>query len=117
MDRHRELLALAGRAPDGWLLIAREALADGDTGRLEALLEVLPEEKAKARPHTFAPEPGGYEKTDRALVTASSGLPRSMVSAVTAEKTASRAVSSVTPGRKSSSASAAHPCTASGSVS
>lgn len=70
MDRHRELLALAGRAPDGWLLIAREALADDDTDRLEALLEVLPEEKAKARPHTFAPEPGGYEKTDRALVKA-----------------------------------------------
>ncbi len=68
MDRHRELLALAGRAPDGWLAIAREALADGDTARLTALLDVLPE--PVPRQHTFAQEPGGYEKTDQALVDA-----------------------------------------------
>ncbi|MBB4905784.1 hypothetical protein [Actinophytocola algeriensis] len=70
MDQHRELLALAGRAPDGWLVIAREALADDDTARLTALLDVLPEEKTKSRPYTFAPEPGGYEKADRTLVAA-----------------------------------------------
>lgn len=70
MDKHRELLALAGRAPDGWLVIAREALADDDTARLTALLDVLPEEKTSSRPHTFAPEPGGYEKSDRAVVDA-----------------------------------------------
>jgi hypothetical protein len=68
VDRHRELLDLAGRAPDGWLVIAREALADGDTARLTALLDVLP--PTTERPHTFAQEPGGYEKTDRALVDA-----------------------------------------------
>ena len=70
MDQHRELLALAGRAPDGWLVIAREALADDDSARLTALLDVLPEEKTKRREHTFAPEPGGYEKADRTLVAA-----------------------------------------------
>lgn len=70
MDQHRELLALAGRAPDGWLVIAREALADDDTARLTALLDVLPEEKTRPRRYTFAPEPGGYEKTDRTLVAA-----------------------------------------------
>ena len=70
MDQHRGLLALAGHAPDGWLVIAREALADDDTARLTALLDVLPEAKVNARPHMFAQEPGGYEKTDKALLDA-----------------------------------------------
>ncbi|GAB1515273.1 hypothetical protein [Actinophytocola sp. KF-1] len=70
MDQHRELLALAGSVPDGWLLIAREALADGDLPRLGALLDVLPSGRATPGKHTFAPEPGGYEKTDRTLVAA-----------------------------------------------
>lgn len=55
MDQHRELLALAGRAPDAWLVIAREALADGDTGRLDDLIGVLDESKTQPRQHIFTP--------------------------------------------------------------
>jgi hypothetical protein len=41
LDPHVALLALAGRVPDGWLAIAREALAGSDTERLKDLLDAL----------------------------------------------------------------------------
>lgn len=70
MDQHRELLARAGRVPDGWLAIARETLADGETDRLEELLAALDESKLHARQHSFVPAPDGHEQNDAALVAA-----------------------------------------------
>ena len=66
MEQHRELLALAGRAPDGWLAIAREALGDGDTGRLTDLRAALGE--PGVRRYRFAPDPDGYADADAAVV-------------------------------------------------
>jgi hypothetical protein len=68
--QHQELLARAGRVPDGWLAIAREALADGETDRLTELLAALDESRTQARQHTFTPAPTGHEKADTALVAA-----------------------------------------------
>lgn len=71
MEQHRELLALAGRAPDAWLAIAREALADGETDRLAALLAALDE--PKPRQHGFTPEPDGHDEADAAVVAVAQG--------------------------------------------
>ncbi|MBK1787780.1 hypothetical protein [Prauserella cavernicola] len=68
MDQHQKLLGFAGTAPDGWLFVAREALADGDIGRLDELLTALAESPATPRRHLFIPEPRGHEAADRALV-------------------------------------------------
>jgi len=71
-DPHQALLALAGRAPDGWLAIAREALADGDLARLADLQTAL-EPVLAARPpakHQFTPDHGTHEEADRAVVAA-----------------------------------------------
>jgi hypothetical protein len=73
VDQHRELLARAGQVPDGWLAIAREVLAAGDTGRLAELLAALDESKTPAPHYNFAPEPDGHEPTDSALVAAVTG--------------------------------------------
>ncbi|MDA3629324.1 hypothetical protein OU415_28110 [Saccharopolyspora sp. WRP15-2] len=67
---HHELLALAGRVPDGWLAIAREALAAGDTARLAALVATLGEPKPQAAQHSFTPEPHGHEQADSAALAA-----------------------------------------------
>lgn len=67
MDQHGELLALAGRAPDAWLAIAREALADGDTGRVDDLLSVLDVSKTSNKQHTFTP--AGHDAADDAVRT------------------------------------------------
>lgn len=75
-DPHEALLALAGRAPDGWLAIARETLADGDLARLTDLRTALePVLAARAVPparHRFTPdsEHGTHEESDRAAVAA-----------------------------------------------
>ncbi|OLF17642.1 hypothetical protein [Actinophytocola xanthii] len=72
---HQELLALAGRVPDDWLVIAREVLAAGDTARLSGLRAAL----AAARPADTVPEPAhmfvpgqahDHEREDRAVVEA-----------------------------------------------
>lgn len=71
MDQHHELLALAGRAPDGWLAIAREALADGSADRLAELFAALDPALAGdggANPLRFSPD--GRDEHDRALVAA-----------------------------------------------
>lgn len=71
-DPHHALLALAGSVPDGWLAVARDALAEGDTDRLKELHAALEEvgpliHRVRYR---FAPGGAGYEDTDRAVVTA-----------------------------------------------
>lgn len=68
MDRHQNLLARAGHAPDGWLVIAREALADEDTARLDALCEALDAGKPRRADHLFAPVRTGHEEADAATV-------------------------------------------------
>ncbi|GAA4613326.1 hypothetical protein [Saccharopolyspora hordei] len=70
MDKHQELLALAGRVPDGWLAIAREALAAGDTDRLAGLIATLDGTAPQAGPHHFAPDGDGHEEADRAVLAA-----------------------------------------------
>ncbi len=72
-DLHRALLALAGHAPDGWLAIARETLAEGDTGRLTALrtaLTTVPPRPATEPAFRFTPDTRGHEERDRAVVAA-----------------------------------------------
>jgi hypothetical protein len=73
MDPHQALLARAGHAPDGWLAIAREALAAGDLARvaeLQAALEpVLAQRPPKTARGRFSPE-GSHEEADRAVVAA-----------------------------------------------
>ena len=61
-----DLLALAGRAPDGWLAIAREAEAT----RLADLLAALDQAKLRSRHHDFVPAPGGHEPADHAVIAA-----------------------------------------------
>lgn len=72
-DPHQALLACAGRAPDGWLAIAREALADGDLARLadlQAALEpVLASRVVPPARGRFTPD-GAHEEADRAVVAA-----------------------------------------------
>ncbi|MEU3269289.1 hypothetical protein ABZ639_00500 [Saccharomonospora sp. NPDC006951] len=68
MDQHRRLLGLAGSAPDGWLIVAREALAAGDIGRVDELLAALAKAPANTREHRFVPGEKGYQPADRALV-------------------------------------------------
>lgn len=75
MDPHQALLALAGRAPDGWLAIARETLAEGELTRLAGLRAALePALAARAVPAArsrFTPEDGTtHERGDRAVVVA-----------------------------------------------
>ncbi|GAB3466955.1 hypothetical protein [Actinophytocola sediminis] len=70
-DPHRTLLALAGHAPDGWLAIARETVADGDTGRLAELrgaLATVPARRSTGRAFRFTPDTSGHEEADRAVV-------------------------------------------------
>lgn len=71
MGPHHALLALAGRVPDGWLAVARDALAEGDTDRLTELCAALeevgpPSQRARYR---FTPAGTGYEDMDREVVT------------------------------------------------
>lgn len=63
---NEDLLALAGRAPDGWLAIAREA----DEYRLAELLAALDQTKLRTRQHDFVPQPDGHEEADRAVLVA-----------------------------------------------
>ncbi|MFT7841844.1 hypothetical protein Q5530_37390 [Saccharothrix sp. BKS2] len=78
-DPHTRLLALAGRVPDGWLAVAREALADGDQDQLDRLCAALPEADARpdpARPaHRFTPPRDPCDDTDRAVVRAVAAQP------------------------------------------
>ncbi|MBY8849191.1 hypothetical protein [Saccharothrix longispora] len=73
-DPHTRLLALAGRVPDGWLAVAREALADGDQDQLDRLFAALPGTGAHTGParaaHRFAPPRDPCDDTDRAVVRA-----------------------------------------------
>jgi hypothetical protein len=73
-DAHGVLLALAGSVPDGWLAAARDALAEGDTNRLDelraALEEVRPLDATPRAHYRFTPGDTGYEKADRAVVIA-----------------------------------------------
>ena len=64
-----DLLALAGRAPDGWLAIAREA----EDSRLAELIAALDQAKLRARHHDFVPRPDGHEEADRAVLAAARG--------------------------------------------
>ncbi|MER6992719.1 hypothetical protein ABT337_30040 [Saccharopolyspora hirsuta] len=73
MDQHQELLALAGQAPDGWLAIAREALAAADTDRLTSLFALLGDAQPQAGRHSFAPGPHGHEEADLAVLAAIAG--------------------------------------------
>lgn len=66
---HRELLRLAGRAPDGWLTVARQTLAAGDLTRLDELRAALDRAGHGPRPHTFTPAGAGHAD-DRAVVDA-----------------------------------------------
>ncbi|WP_424187003.1 hypothetical protein ACOBQX_03985 [Actinokineospora sp. G85] len=68
---HTRLLALAGAAPDSLLVVAREALADGDTERLTALLALLADEEPRVP--DFAP--AAPAETDAAVVEALAHLP------------------------------------------
>ncbi|ASR37011.1 hypothetical protein BAY61_20775 [Prauserella marina] len=68
MDQHQTLLGVAGAAPDGWLIVARDALAAGDTGRVGELLAALGKAPTSPREHRFTPQPRGHEAADRALV-------------------------------------------------
>lgn len=71
MSHHDDLLALAGHAPDGWLAVARETLAERDydgLSRLRSVLEPkLPQERLR---HRFVPQLHGYDAADRAVVEA-----------------------------------------------
>jgi hypothetical protein len=73
-DPHRALLAMAGEAPDGWLAIAREVLADGDVDRLtelRAALHAVPAPRvATESRYRFEPHSAGHEKSDGAVVAA-----------------------------------------------
>lgn len=71
MSDHDDLLALAGHAPDGWLVVARQTLAQRDhhaLGRLRAAL--APELPAERTPHRFVPQLYGHDAADRSLVQA-----------------------------------------------
>ncbi|MFD2420769.1 hypothetical protein [Amycolatopsis pigmentata] len=71
-DPHHALLTLAGSVPDGWLAVARDALAAGDTDRLaelRAALEEVAPPTHRAR-YRFTPHGAGYEDADRAVVSA-----------------------------------------------
>ncbi|MEU6267155.1 hypothetical protein [Saccharopolyspora shandongensis] len=71
LDPHERLLELAGRAPDGWLAVAREVLAGGDRQRLDELVgALLP--RLEGRPvvqYRFTPDAdGAWDGPDRAVV-------------------------------------------------
>ncbi|WP_156753244.1 hypothetical protein [Actinokineospora pegani] len=68
---HTRLLALAGAAPDSLLVVAREALADGETERMSALLALLTDEVPRVP--DFAP--AAPAETDAAVVEALAHLP------------------------------------------
>jgi hypothetical protein len=70
---HQELLALAGRAPDAWLAIARETLAAGDGTRLGELRAALDAAGYPARRHTFGQ--AGPDAADRPVVDALRAAP------------------------------------------
>jgi hypothetical protein len=73
-DSHSALLALAGSVPDGWLAVARDALAEGDTNRLRELRaareDVVPLDTIPRQRYRFTPGGTGYEDVDREVVTA-----------------------------------------------
>lgn len=75
MDAHHELLVLAGRAPDGWLAVARDALAAGDMARLDELRQALDGQPQQSSAHHFIPQLRGHEQADRAVVGVVSGIP------------------------------------------
>lgn len=72
-EPHDALLALAGSVPDGWLAVARDALAEGDTprlGELRAALEaVRPLDAVPQARYRFSPQDTGYEEADRVVTT------------------------------------------------
>ncbi|WP_447002020.1 hypothetical protein ACRAKI_19965 [Saccharothrix isguenensis] len=69
-DPHTRLLDLAGQVPDGWLAVAREALAAGDHGRLEGLITALERADPGGEPagRSFQPPDDPCSDTDRAVV-------------------------------------------------
>jgi hypothetical protein len=67
---HQKLLELAGRAPDAWLVIARETLAAGDIADLDRLIAALDTSRTSPGRCLFTPEPAGHEDADGALVEA-----------------------------------------------
>lgn len=68
-DPHTRLLDLAGQVPDGWLAVARDALAAGDHDRLESLFAALERTDAAHGPAgRFQPPDDPGDDTDRAVV-------------------------------------------------
>ncbi|QWF82744.1 hypothetical protein [Amycolatopsis sp. CA-230715] len=75
-DVHDQLLWLAGRAPDGWLAVAREELGVGDHDRVEELLAALDPVLDARAPRRYRFTPDGdvpYEAIDAAVVEAVRG--------------------------------------------
>ncbi|WP_329791565.1 hypothetical protein V1227_06490 [Lentzea sp. DG1S-22] len=68
--QHARLLGLAGRTADGWLTVAREALADGDHDQLERLFSALGQIDQVAEAHRFTPPEDPGDDTDHALLEA-----------------------------------------------
>ncbi|MGX7828865.1 hypothetical protein ACTG9Q_27620 [Actinokineospora sp. 24-640] len=78
-DPHTTLLALAGAVPDGWLAVARAALAADDADTLSRLFDALavvaqPGED-RAPEGRFGPGPDGHTPADRAAAAAVADLP------------------------------------------
>ncbi|MET0133729.1 MAG: hypothetical protein ABW215_09055 [Kibdelosporangium sp.] len=71
VDPHSALLALAGRVPDGWLVIARELLADGETDRLTQLRSVV-DVRPVGQPRFT---PGTESDADRAVAASVEAVP------------------------------------------
>ncbi|MGW5050425.1 hypothetical protein [Actinokineospora sp. NPDC004072] len=68
LELHHRLLALAGRAPDAWLIIAREVLAEGDTERLAELIDALAPVLGDLPEHVFTTD--SHPELDRIAVAA-----------------------------------------------
>lgn len=66
--QHARLLGLAGRAADGWLTVAREALANGDHDQLERLFSALEQAGQVTAAHHFTPPANPCDETDRAVL-------------------------------------------------
>ncbi|OLR93335.1 hypothetical protein [Actinokineospora bangkokensis] len=74
--QHTRLLALAGAVSDGWLVVAREALAAGDAERLTSLFDALAAATpAAAAVPDFAAGAAEHSAADRAVVALAAELP------------------------------------------
>ncbi|GAA1982179.1 hypothetical protein [Amycolatopsis minnesotensis] len=83
-DPHDRLLRLAGRAPDGWLAVAREELGAGDFERVTELFAALEPVLGAQTPRRYRFAPDGdvprdeADEADEAVVAAVAGDPETV---------------------------------------